>query len=694
MLIRMTPNAGTEAWTPVFATLLPEGVTYKPDSLKHQYGPLADATPEVQVIDDYQGTGRQLVRVTFNDDEQLVPPVPNPWFSGWVFDVNIGDRVPVGKQDIVVNFFEKTRANTWEQSVTYCVDQGYTSRDSDEDTNYSGLDRGTDYPCPWTASFTVMPPFNAMLVEQVKGSLDADYSVPTTDDRDNPFNPVGLTTPGGENVYNISITNDKNTPLKDIVFYNLLPAIGDTGTGPLADTQRGSQWAPEFVRVDNLPEGATLEYSTAQNPCRAEVTENADSAAGSPDGCVDDWSTNLPSNPASVTALRVKLGNTVLQPQQMVSFRIVTKTPANETSTGIAWNTSAVSVVNAETDQRLPAFEPNKVGLRISDLALNIAAKQSVECYPADAETTPVAFTVTVKNLSPAVRNLRVNQLLPAGTTINGLKLRVGDSVLEGAEEVEFADENTQVSGIQTTYDSDSNEWSITNLGQDNQITLLIDAEVNLAEFKASGSETYSSAITWLNNRSIDKEAQVTDVKALTLTPCPEPTPSTTEETTPETTSETTTEVTTPVGTTSEPAPSTEPSTSETSTTETTEVTSTSETTSESVPSTEPSSSEATSTESEAPVPPATSTSREPATPIIPIPVPVPDPKTPGSSDPQNPAVSTPATPGPRTDASGEQPAAKRGPLANTGADLTLILILAGLSLVAGFMVTRKRREN
>lgn len=622
--ITLNPWLSTQPWTPVFATLLPEGISYVPDSLTGVSGPLKDVQPVVEVIPDYQNTGRELVRFTYPDDAKLQPPTTNTKLR---FDVAISQEVAVGRQNIEVKFFDKFVSNSEPlRGYTICDAHGATDTTTDDATNYSGLDRTGDRACPWTASFVVLPPFNAKLVKQVKGALDAGYSISTTDNREHPQNPVGLTTAGGENVYNITITNNESTGMKDVVFYDLLPTVGDTGTGPLSDTARNSQWRPEFVRIENLPEGATVEYSTAANPCRGEVMEPRVERAEGPSGCEDSWTTYEPTNPSAVTALRFSLGDRTIAPQEMVSFRVIVKTPDYETSKQVAWNSAAVASTNAATGTAFPAYEPNKVGLRISDLAVD--NKSSAQCFPADATEAKVQFTVTVRNLSPSVRSLVVAQQLPEGVKVDAVRAQLGGQVFGSDDAVEITDANNSLGGITTSYNKETNLWSITNLGTDEELTLIVDATVELPEDATEYVARLRSVVTTLNGREVEESLQIDDRTSVRLVHCDVPETPTTSEQPPS-------ETTTPV----EP---TEPT--------------------------------------------------ELSTPIIPIPIPVPEPNTPGSSGSSNSSSFPPATAS-QVSAPEQNNQPKKGLLANTGVNLTLVLVLAGFSFAAGLLLTRNRRE-
>jgi uncharacterized repeat protein (TIGR01451 family) len=72
--------------------------------------------------------------------------------------------------------------------------------------------------------------------------------------------------------YKIVITNTGNAPVSDVVGYDVLPYVGDTGTSDAtAGADRGSTVQERLSSVTNTYADLTLEYSTSTNPPRSEV---------------------------------------------------------------------------------------------------------------------------------------------------------------------------------------------------------------------------------------------------------------------------------------------------------------------------------------------------------------------------------------------------------------------------------------
>jgi uncharacterized repeat protein (TIGR01451 family) len=97
-----------------------------------------------------------------------------------------------------------------------------------------------------------------------------------------PNNAVGVPPNSTSIKYRISVTNTGNTALSDVIGYDILPYVGDTGTsGPTMSTPRGSTFQETVASVTGPTNGATATYSTSTQPCRPEVATVP--------GCANDW---------------------------------------------------------------------------------------------------------------------------------------------------------------------------------------------------------------------------------------------------------------------------------------------------------------------------------------------------------------------------------------------------------------------
>lgn len=99
-----------------------------------------------------------------------------------------------------------------------------------------------------------------------------------------PNNAVGVPPNSTSIKYRISVTNTGNTALSDVVGYDILPYVGDTGTSDATgSTPRGSTFQELVASVTGPTNGATATFSGSTQPCRPEVDATVA-------GCTNDWS--------------------------------------------------------------------------------------------------------------------------------------------------------------------------------------------------------------------------------------------------------------------------------------------------------------------------------------------------------------------------------------------------------------------
>ncbi|MCP5100941.1 MAG: hypothetical protein GY943_35775, partial [Chloroflexi bacterium] len=157
--------------------------------------------------------------------------------------------------------------------------------DVDEDLNTS------EEGCKFTSNVKIETFLSLDSQKFVWGELDPNW------------NDYGYTIAGGDVDYRLVITNTGNITATNIIVYDILPFVGDTG---VVDTSsRGSTWRPNLqapiVYTGSLP--LTISYSQQENPCRIELKDNG------PAGCVDDWSTTPPVDITSVQSVRFEFCN-------------------------------------------------------------------------------------------------------------------------------------------------------------------------------------------------------------------------------------------------------------------------------------------------------------------------------------------------------------------------------------------------
>ena len=203
--------------------------------------------------------------------------------------------------------------------------------------------------------------------------------------------------------YNLRIFNDGNVPMLKYVLYDILPRVGDTGSGGvLANSARDSEFRPAMTGPIQFIQGPgtltatdfTIEYNYTTNPCRPEVFDQPIGATV-PGGCDNTW---VPEGSVvdwtQVRSYRIRLNNdgststpsianAVPAGSELrfgVPLHILTDAPPtgfdadDALSHEIAWNSfSHVGSYDKNTTppisiEDLLASEPRKVGITVPEV--------------------------------------------------------------------------------------------------------------------------------------------------------------------------------------------------------------------------------------------------------------------------------------------------------------------------------------
>jgi uncharacterized repeat protein (TIGR01451 family) len=357
------------------------------------------STIDAVVTADYNGTGRQLLQWVIPADTITSPGDYS--FGATALTVDLGPGCAgVYQNDITVGYGAP---------ITGCSDPGgiaVPSNGVNDALNTTNAPDATNY-CGESLNITVAPINPGFSVDKsVQGNLDAD---PVTGGG------VGNVSPdGGTAAYKVTFTNTGATNLVDPVMYDLLPAVGDTNT--TSTTARGSEFGVALTGVGPVPDGVTVSYSQASNPCRAEVL------AVNP-GCTDDWSTTPPSSLASVTALRFSYAGTVYVSggNGINSFSIpyTVSTPA-DIAGKTAWNTVGTTANPGVGQDALTAAESSRTGLK-AQAGLQLVKVASPTTVDTVGQTVTYTFTVT-NGSAVALNGITVHddQTAPAGALTTG----------------------------------------------------------------------------------------------------------------------------------------------------------------------------------------------------------------------------------------------------------------------------------
>ena len=435
--------------------LLPEGfdvddasaiIPEKRSTLKNPDGTPYDLSKvTVEIEKNYNNTGRTLIRWNVPD------PVEGSLYS--TFDVNVLATAAAGKNTNDAMAFmpgdgakdkneDKSLRNT-----NYCIG----SRAVDTfDVNGNGST--ADYVCNASTDFNVATTPSMNIAKEVKGNKNADFV---------PAGEIAEIDPGADGAYRFTIANSGNTPLTNVVAYDVLPHLNDVGVGPASSQARGSHWKPNlnsttwaFQSVKEKPGRApeitpvpasdiTVQYSTDPNPCRGEVLSAGGSMNDAPAGCTPNAWGDAPADLTTITGFRLVM-NRDIDPGEKIRFIATMTSPVNANL--IAWNSVAMSggsMQNGKVSYLLPNEAP-KVGINVSsdvELKKTVArakmngdepvrdANGVIETVESDDVIMPgdyMLYKVSLKAKGPAVASgMNVADALPEGVEYVSSETRV-----------------------------------------------------------------------------------------------------------------------------------------------------------------------------------------------------------------------------------------------------------------------------
>jgi len=339
--VENTWGADANLLSPSVADLLPEGlefVSWKWTTWAH---PSDAPEPIVEVVDNFNNTGRTLVRWTW-EDYALTPETRR-------LAIEFNARVKPG-----------TLAGTLENTAVVSASNPESitdlSRCSQQLEDINDLDKDGDVAeiiCvsnPASSSVTAVASMDS--IKWVKGQLDQDW---------HKYPAYGYTTLGGTLKYRLVVKNPSNVAMTKVKLVDILPHIGDVGTIDLS--QRETQWAPQLIGAVEAPAGVKVFYSQSANPCRIEPTSNT------PAGCeAPAWSTSLPEDITQVRSLMFDFGDIVIDPQDSFSITWPMYAPVDSTVDSIAWNSFGFIAQRTDTGENLLPSEPIKVGIMMKPI--------------------------------------------------------------------------------------------------------------------------------------------------------------------------------------------------------------------------------------------------------------------------------------------------------------------------------------
>ncbi|TIC79474.1 DUF5979 domain-containing protein [Nocardioides sp. GY 10127] len=396
---------GTATDDLVVTDLLPEGMTVDsaPSSATATVTTTTSGAPSsitsdsVEVLDNWQGTGRQLLRITFARST-LAPLGTSMLKSTFSLDVAYPSDPGTYTNTAQVYYTDSSLMSSCQQSPAYLQ-----QNTEDADLNENGS--LTDAYCYSQASITVPPPSGGASFRTAKTVQGDGDSAPKS------YPAIGrVDEAGGTVTFGLSWRNTGGVNLHGAVIYDVFPAVGDTGVGgSVAGQARNSDFAATFVSLGTLPSGVSVEYSQAANPCRDEVYPDSENT-----GCVDDWSTSAPSDVSTVTAIRLT-SSVTYAPGEGFAVDVDMTTPAIDAGE-IAWNSIAGA---AKTPLGLSLTNsPPKVGITASSTTLPLLIDKTLDSS-IDPDTVRVGDTLlyhlTVSNPDLVTRTIDGTDTLPTG---------------------------------------------------------------------------------------------------------------------------------------------------------------------------------------------------------------------------------------------------------------------------------------
>ncbi|MBX0326164.1 carboxypeptidase regulatory-like domain-containing protein [Oscillochloris sp. ZM17-4] len=204
------------------------------------------------------------------------------------------------------------------------------------------------------SSVTLAAAANSGSLKEVLGQLDTVW----THDPDH-----GYTVPGGSADYQLTITNTGTIPISELTLLDILPWVGDVGVKQ-STTPRGTEWRPFLVEPITVPSGASVFYSTQNNPCRVpDLGIDPDNESPGCDAPI--WSSAPPTDITTVQSFKINFGGLVLQPDDSVTVTVHMRAPYTETVTAgkIAWNSFGYRARAVGAAEFLLAPEPPRVGI-------------------------------------------------------------------------------------------------------------------------------------------------------------------------------------------------------------------------------------------------------------------------------------------------------------------------------------------
>ncbi|MGB1249382.1 MAG: SdrD B-like domain-containing protein, partial [Candidatus Promineifilaceae bacterium] len=411
--IRMRASSSMGDWVdPVLVDLLDENLEYVPypsgtnwwhvavddDSSLGQnpYENPACHTPSFSMVEDFNGTGRTLLRWSFDGctipAQSSVMPDIHVFFSTRIkTNVTSGTMIP-NMGSSLIPFSESPHDYYCRDNKAPNAETADYWPDSEDVNDLDGDGVLSEMVCPSNVLTYTVPTITMLDSSKwVKGALDSEFSrYPITGD----------TNISGTGTYEIFIENSGNINVTQLDVVDFMPYNGDTSV--TIDDDRNSAWGTQIaaeIAIErsadagntwaNVPSNDLLYgkpvYGTTNDPCvfdRANPNGDDISITGShPNGCTP-FSQTLSADGALSFGFRFQPAS-ALAPGEMIRVTLPVKLFGNPpgcddplcvgdtiTNTAIAWNSFAFGGTyedGSRAPQSLLDTEPIKVGLSFID---------------------------------------------------------------------------------------------------------------------------------------------------------------------------------------------------------------------------------------------------------------------------------------------------------------------------------------
>lgn len=349
-LTNASATSGPDLYNPVLLDTLPATLEYVSHTVSYGTGITPPASGDAPVFSQYAnptGNSGTVLRWAWPN---LLIPQSRVLTVSLVVKARRGVAAPPGTY-INLAMLSGLGSASVPGSSTWAFSSCRVNNPAPVDTSDLDQDGNTsEYLCQSrNAPVVILPSAALNSVKEVRGGCAGagSYASNTTSYGNGPVD------------YRLTVSNPGNLAVRQAVFYDIFPWVGDRGV--ISSDSRGSEWAPVLTGAVAVPAGASVAYSASTNPCRPELFGGT---AGQtiPSGCSNDWTTTAPTDITTVKALRVDFGTNLISPDDALRFSWPMRAPVSAALTDEGNNSFGyIATRNDGGTPALQAAEPNLV---------------------------------------------------------------------------------------------------------------------------------------------------------------------------------------------------------------------------------------------------------------------------------------------------------------------------------------------